>query len=694
MQKHSFEQGKIISLKGKRYRLLNCVQIQGAPHWQSIQVGIDFEPIVECFSLEMLEQQLGDGLLEFDEEKNGSGSTGAARPKSRLQLSNKPEVERNYITFWRAVIRAVNDAPFTKTARQVASHQTLSKSELETILKDAGIRIGFKIYGAPKNVSLSYYYKMRKRYVSDDLTDLEPNYQARGNRNQMHPLVKRALNESIIERLQECSHAHGSSRSPTFTSESVQTRLLKKLLVLREAHPGLVHALKIPSRTTVCKAIAACDQFQVLAARKGITFARQSMRRPFGHAEPESCLEQTQYDETRLDIYCYWGERRIPLGKPYFSWMIDIFSGGILGFYLGFEPPGDEVFSSVLRHCCLPKSYIANQYPEIGLPYLMSGIPRLTTFDNSLSAHGKTIERIYGDLDIQYKFCRPREPYTKPDVESAFSVINRSLLQNMPGYAPPLKNTVGDYDPKKNGLISFEQLLYVIHQWIMNRNSKPLPHSTSNLSPNERWLEGTKIIKPQYVSNKMNLDAMFGIMRDATVNHKGVRFKNLWYYSDQLHEFRYRKGAAVSVKVKVNPSDISKVYVLDNDRHCFIECQSTNTSITSGMTLFCHTLTLKHQEGMFGRNRSVETYLQAKLDLENKLASWMSEDFGVGTNARVARAHGLGTHNSNRMLIPAQPHSQGSQVQQISNGPPLAPEAKKPAAPLVIPTLATSQLPV
>lgn len=692
MQKHSFEQGKIVLVEGKLYRLLNCVQIKGLPHWQVIQVGVEFEPIVECHSLELLEQQLGDGTLEFHEEQNGSTATGSERRKSRLQLSNRPEVERNYITFWRAVIRAVSDASFRRSANSIGN-DTLSQCELSAVLKDAGARLGTKIYGKPKNVSVSYYYKIRKRYISGDLTDLEPNYRARGNRKQLHPFVKRALNEAITERLQECSHAHGTARSPTFTSQSVQTRLLRKLLVLREAHPGLVDVLVVPSRTTVCKAIAAGDQYQLLAARKGITFARQSMRRPYGHAEPEACLEQTQYDETRLDVYCYWGERRVPLGKPYFSWMIDIYSGGILGFYLGFEPPGDEVFSSVLRHCCLPKSYIANHYPDIAIPYLMSGIPRLTTFDNSLSAHGKTLEQIYGDLDIQYKFCRPREPYTKPDVESAFSVINRSLLQNMPGYAPPLKLTIGDYDPLKNGLISFEQLLYIIHKWIMERNSKPLPHSTSHLSPNERWVEGTKLVKPQFLNTKMNLDAMFGIMRDATVNHKGVRYKNLWYYSDQLHEFRYRNGSTASVKIKVNPSDISKVYLLDNERHCFIECNSTNPSITSGMTLFCHKITLKHQEKLFGRDRSVEAYLQAKLDLEDQLAAWMSEDFGVGTNARVARAHGLGTHHSNRMRIPAQPHPQTSQDQQFSDGSPPPLEAKSLATPLIIPTLPTSQLP-
>lgn len=690
MQKHSFDQGKHVLLSGRRYRLLNSVQIDGSQHWHAIPVGDGAEPIVERFSLQNLERQLGDGLLEFEEEDAPSRSGTKTRSSRRLQLSDKPEAERKYISFWVAIIRAVDDASISANG----SYRPLNKADLAQVLQAAAIRFGMKIFGEPKSVSISHYYKMRKRHTAGGLDDLEPNFRARGNRNQMHPLVKRALQEALIERLQECSHSRGSARSPTFTSDRVRTRILEKLEILREAHAGLAHVLKVPSRTTVCKAIAEHDQYQVLVARKGITHARQAMRRPLGHSEPEACLEETQYDETRFDMYCYWGEHRIPLGKPHFSWMLDIYSGGFLGFYLGFEPPSDTVFSSVLRHCCMPKAYMADLYPGFDLPYLMSGIPRFTTFDNSLSAHGKTIERLYGDFDIQYKFCRPREPYTKPDVESAFSALNRSLLQNSPGYAPPLGRKITDYDPTQNGLISFEQLLYLIHRWIAQRHSLPLPHSTSNGSPNERWIEGTRLVKPQYPKKKMNLDAMFGIMRDATVDHRGVRYENLYYYSDELHEFRHRKGPKLPVKIKVNPSDISKIYVLDNDRLCLIECRSVNATITSGLSLFCHSLILKREKELFGRSGSDETYLSAKLDLERLLSVWVKEDFGVGINARVARACGLGTHNSNKMELAQQTRPEHNRTAQtLEAESPTLQQFKKPNEPLVLPTLSTSQLP-
>lgn len=689
MQKYSFDQGARIVVDGKRFRLLNAVQIGGRRHWQAHPIGVGAQPIVACFDLCELEARLANGSLEFDIEQDSPGQPRPVAAHKRLPPSQQRDKAKNYIQFWRAVIEGVVDASFTYGTETVrVFYKTPNRADLARVLNKLGVELGHKFLGDCKSISVSQYYKMRKRYDAGGLGDLTPDYSARGNRTQMHPLVKRAMYEAIEERLDEAGHRHGTARSATFSSIKVQTRLLQKIQQLRIVHPNLESKLKVPSKTTVCKAILQFDHFRVLAAKRGITQAKLAMRRPFGHSKPQACLSETQYDETRFDMYCYLESEGIPLGRPWFSWMVDVYSGGILGFYLGFEPPGDTVFSSVLRHCCLPKSYMLDRYPDIDLPLKLAGVPRLTTFDNSLSAHSRTIELIYGDLDIEWTFCRPKEPYTKPDVESAFGTLNRTLLSDAPGYAPPLGRQISDYDPKKNGLISFERLLMIVHRWVAERHNFPIPSSPYSGSPNERWDEGTKDIPPSYPRAEMDLEAMFGILRDGNVDHRGVRYKNLFYFSDQLQDLRLRKGAKLPVKVKVNPADLSAVFVLDIDRQVWIKCVSLDPETTNGLDLYRHTLIQKRQRELFGKNVSRETYLQARLSFEIDLAGWRREDLGIGINARVARADGVGTHNSAR--LEADPSCRDAQRDQLSP-PDRAVECD--SKPLVIPRLDTARLP-
>jgi hypothetical protein len=56
------------------------------------------------------------------------------------------------------------------------------------------------------------------------------------------------------------------------------------------------------------------------------------------------------------------------------------------------------------------------------------------------------------------------------------------------------------------------------------------------MSPDDRWLEGTRIIKPAFLDQSRDLDFLFGIVREGawTLDHRGVIYEGLYYYSDGL----------------------------------------------------------------------------------------------------------------------------------------------------------------
>src|SRR5690606_3192672 len=153
-------------------------------------------------------------------------------------------------------------------------------------------------------------------------------------------------------------------------------------------------------------------------------------------AQPLNPLDFVQFDETRLPLMVIDEMLGIALGRPWLAWLVDVYTRGILGFYVGFEPPGDVVISTTFRHAFLFKSYIKDEYPDIKGEWLHSGISRFLTFDNSLQAHGRTIDTLCTDLDILWDYQPARCPWLKSEVEGSFATINQLLLREMPGSVP------------------------------------------------------------------------------------------------------------------------------------------------------------------------------------------------------------------------------------------------------------------
>ncbi len=203
------------------------------------------------------------------------------------------------------------------------------------------------------------------------------------------------------------------------------------------------------------------------------------------------------------------------------------------------------------------KSYVADKYPDIRNPYLAGGIGRFYTFDNSLQAHGDSILQITSDLDVPYDFTPPRCPWVKGEVEGAFAVANQTFFQEMPGYvlSPDLKFDKHDYDPAANAVIGLRHLLWLWHHWLLDVYHANAPRNGMMMSPNDRWLEGTRRVKPTFIERGTDLDFLFGIVREGRrLDNRGVVYEGLYYYSDGIDILRSRRGAKLLVKVKVKPT--------------------------------------------------------------------------------------------------------------------------------------------
>jgi putative transposase len=334
----------------------------------------------------------------------------------------------------------------------------------------------------------------------------------------------------------------------------------------------------------------------------------------------------------------------IPLGRPYLAWLTDVVSAAIIGFYCGFEPPSDLVIGSTLRHAILPKAYIANAYPDISGILHIGGIPRKVTFDNSLQAHSLTIETIFLDLDTAWDFTGPRMPWLKGVVEGTFDTLNDTLLREMPGFVLSKEIDRRDYDPIKNGCIGFTHFLWILHKWIYEvyHNRSPTGFGSS---PNTRWEQGTRLIKPSFPRAGTDLDTLVGLVREGRLlDHRGVLYESLRYYSDGIDILRRRRGASINVRIRVNPHNMGRIHVYDKDEDLWIPCQALDRTYAEGLDLYRHKLILRHSERLSG-STDLEARIRAQADLHRLIRDSIKYDFGARSRTAVARALGIGTHS-------------------------------------------------
>jgi hypothetical protein len=567
---------------------------------------------------------------------------------ARAQLiADLPDVQRKRHLFRRGLIDEVGRLASHGWTHQIHGYVERGGKRhpitiLEHICSEAARTIGIKVYEKNKTCSVATYYRWLALYGDgSDPRTLDGDFGNRGYRNQIDDSVKALMKNVMAELLEEAKHRKKQGNKPLVTMREIMSRVLDGIILLRKTNPDL----PLPSRSSFYAVYNTFPAYNRDIARHGLSRTRALYRRPGQTTPVEAALSCLQFDETKLDFFVVDEERRIPLGRPWLAFYVDEYSTAIPGFYMGFDPPGDLVIGAATRHACSMKAYVQQEYPDIDKPYIMGGVGREFTFDNSLQAHGASIQAMALELDAAYKFTPSRSPWVKGLVEGAFEIGNKTFLQEMPGYVLPREYKVDkkDYDPAKNAVIGFRHLLWLWHHWLTLFHSMA-PQTGSRMSRNDRWLEGTRIIKPTFLDQSRNLDFLFGIVREGewTLDHRGVIYEGLYYYSDGLDIFRHAYGATVKVRVKVNPLDLLFIHVWDKQEQLWIPAKAREEGYATGLSLHCHTLFRRHSDRLAGRD-DLEGWVEAHADLQRLIRSALPDALSIGLQTKIARVMGIGT---------------------------------------------------
>ena len=635
-----FVTGREIAIDGQVLRLVDKIRVGGEEAWLAKRLK---DGSAQTHSVAQMEELYVAGrLVAHDDEGVGTPFQRATRARDRRTPRDvlRPAA-RERRDFRRSFLRLVQSRlpPGAAHAKLPAMDGTAPMTLLQKVLADASRELG-----RAKPVSPATYYRWKELAPEGSGSRaLDGDFSLRGARHEAQGLVKQAALGEMQRLFDEAANRRRTDRPPEVTMAAIRQATRARLDVLRMLHPGLAGKIKDPCHASYHNWIKEIPAVTRAVAQHGQVRTRQMFRFVRGHDRPEAAFDKVEYDETKLPFFFFDEDHAIPLGRATLCWFLDVYSHGVCGFYLGFEPASDLTMTSAMRHCCLPKTYVRHDYPGIENEWLMRGIPRRVVVDNSKPAWGRTAEALAHELDMDWDFTPVRQPYLKPIVEGMFKILNTDLLREIPGFVLSRDIDAQDYDPAVNGCLGIRHFLYILHKWLLD-----LYHSRRQAwlgcSPNERYLEGTRNVEPGLIDRASDLEALFGIVRKGRLDHRGIVYEGIRYRSDELQALRLRDGAVQAVDVKVNPSDLHRVHVLDRRERIWVPATAERPSYAAGMSLHRHALIRKFAANKYNR-RDEDILAQAQQDLSQLIRASYKDALSIQASALTARALGVGTQN-------------------------------------------------
>jgi Mu transposase, C-terminal len=108
----------------------------------------------------------------------------------------------------------------------------------------------------------------------------------------------------------------------------------------------------------------------------------------------------------------------------------------------------------------------------------------------------------------------------------------------------------------------------------------------------------------------INLDAVVGGAERRTLTHKGIEYKGLVYNSPELAQLRFREGPKLSVDIRVDESDIGKIYVLWPGLSQPYVVPALMSEYASGLSLWAHHVIKKQMRENADEDHNVHSWLE------------------------------------------------------------------------------------
>ena len=402
------------------------------------------------------------------------------------------------------------------------------------------------------------------------------------SRRHVYALIRRARQDSgLVTDLAPGQSSGGKGKGRlTEPVECIIRELLQKRFLTKQKrslaafHREIVQAcktqkLRVPARNTVARRIAELHPAKVARSRGG-----QDAARPFqgaGGTPPEVTvpLEQVQIDHTVIDLIVVDERDRQPIGRPYLTIAIDVFTRCVVGMVVTLEAPSATSVGLCLAHAaCDKRSWLEGLDVEMNWP--MSGKPKLLYLDNAAEFKSEALRRGCEQHGVQLDYRPPGQPHYGGIVERIIGTAMQMTHDELPGTTFSNPGQRGEYDSEKKATLTLREL----ERWLALAvgTYHAAVHGTLFQPPAARWAEAVaRVGVPAVVTRATAFLVDFLPVIRRTLTRTGFVIDHIHYYADALKPWIARRSHLPTFMIRRDPRDISRIWVLEPEGKHYLE---------------------------------------------------------------------------------------------------------------------------
>lgn len=342
-----------------------------------------------------------------------------------------------------------------------------------------------------------------------------------------------------------------------------QSSILRK--VLYDCHEL---GLKGPSLNTISSRIKRLDPLTTATAREGLSATRKLRPIKENGSRVKSVLEQVQIDHTIVDLIIVDEISRQPIGRPYLTVAIDVYSRCIVGMVITLEAPSATSVGLCLCHIvCDKRPWVERLGLDISWP--MSGKPESLYVDNAAEFKSEALQRGCTQHGIGLYYRPPGQPHYGGIVERVIGTAMQRIHE-LPGTTFSNPHQKGEYDSEQRATLTLKELERWLTVAIASYHASF--HSTLKQPPAIRWAEGISHRNQAYIvtSPQAFIVDFLPVLR-RSISRNGFLIDHIFYYADSLKPWIYRSQHLDKFVIRRDPRDISRVWVLDPEGKCYLE---------------------------------------------------------------------------------------------------------------------------
>ncbi len=329
--------------------------------------------------------------------------------------------------------------------------------------------------------------------------------------------------------------------------------------------------LDSPSRRTIRQRILRISEEERLRKRGQKEKAKNKFTpKPNSFPNVDFPLSIIQIDHTPVDLIIVDNQYRKPIGRPYLTLAMDIYSRMITGYYLSLDAPSVTSVAMCIARSILPKERLLLDHNVKG-EWAVFGYPNKIHVDNGADFRSLNLSKSCEAHGIALEF----RPVGRPEFGGHIERVIGTFMKEVHGLSGTTFSNTKEkdtYQSEAEAVMTLDEFETWLINYIVNVYHKRT-HSALGMSPVQKWRLGIFGDKdhvgsgyPQMPVDEQTLLLDFLPSEKRTIQHNGVTIDGLRYYDVALNMYindSDESGKSKKFLFRRDPRNIGKIWFYD-----------------------------------------------------------------------------------------------------------------------------------